>query len=132
MTPPDWPRMMKRATAAAYLDLSEAAFEREVMDGVVPMPVKLGGREHWCRLAIDAAMDRLTGDHIPDWRASSPLYNPALQEPQRVRQKKGRIGGATTEQALAHLQRAIDAGKAERRKEVMARRASTGKGTKPS
>ena len=25
---PDWPRMMRRATAAAYCDLSEGSFER--------------------------------------------------------------------------------------------------------
>jgi hypothetical protein len=30
---PDWPRMMRRATAALYLDLSAAEFEREVDRG---------------------------------------------------------------------------------------------------
>jgi len=65
----DWPRAMKRATAAAYLDLSEAAFEREVASGRLPLPVKLGGRDHWNRSAIDEAIDRLNGPtDTPDWR----------------------------------------------------------------
>lgn len=41
-----WPRMLKRKTAAQYCDLSEAAFEREVVAGRLPAPVMLGGREH--------------------------------------------------------------------------------------
>jgi predicted DNA-binding transcriptional regulator AlpA len=106
MTSPGWPRMMRRATAAAYLDLSQAAFEREVIDGVVPMPVKLGGREHWCRVAIDAAMDRLTGDHVPDWRASSPLYNDA--PPARRLPKRPPSRGTTPDEARAYLQAIID------------------------
>lgn len=58
---PDWPRMMKRDMAAAYCSLSVAAFEREVSACMLPMPVKLGGRDHWCRRSLDAALDRLTG-----------------------------------------------------------------------
>ena len=66
---PDWPAAMKRATAAAYCDLSEAAFEREVMAGRMPSPVHLGGREHWRREAIDAALARLCGDgEVPAYR----------------------------------------------------------------
>ena len=60
---------MKRATAAAYCDLSEGAFEREVAAGRMPSPVHLGGREHWRRDAIDAALARLSGDgEVPDYR----------------------------------------------------------------
>jgi len=44
-----WPRMLKRKTAAQYCDLSEAAFEKEVIAGRLPAPVMLGGREHWCK-----------------------------------------------------------------------------------
>ena len=38
-------RMMKKARAAAYLDLSVRAFEREVARGTLPPPVKLGGAD---------------------------------------------------------------------------------------
>lgn len=48
-----WPGYMKRKTAAAYLDMSEAAFEREVASARLPQPIKLGGREHWSKEAID-------------------------------------------------------------------------------
>lgn len=69
MTAPYWPMMLKRSTAAAYLDLSEAAFEREVAAGRLPMPVQLGKRDHWNRVAIDEAVARLNGPaDAPDWR----------------------------------------------------------------
>ncbi|MFZ5696138.1 MAG: helix-turn-helix transcriptional regulator [Pseudomonadota bacterium] len=71
----DWPAMMRRKTAAAYLDLSIAAFEREVLSGTIPQPVMLGGREAWSRKQVDAAMDALTGGmRSSDWREHSPLY----------------------------------------------------------
>jgi hypothetical protein len=70
---PDWPRMMRRATAAAYCDMKLDEFEREV--GVtLPVPVLLGGEERWSRAQLDAALDRLTGDAQPDWRANANLY----------------------------------------------------------
>lgn len=53
---PDWPQMMRRRTAAAYLDLTESAFIREVYRNTLPMPVLLGGRESWSRQAIDRAL----------------------------------------------------------------------------
>lgn len=65
-----WPRTMKRARAAAYCDLSESAFEREVLEGRLPQPVKLGNRDHWCKNALDAALDHITGqgqDNEPDY-----------------------------------------------------------------
>jgi predicted DNA-binding transcriptional regulator AlpA len=57
-----WPASMKRKTAAEYLDMSEAAFEREVAAGRLPPPVTIGGRAHWKRAAIDKALDLLTGE----------------------------------------------------------------------
>ena len=51
------PHMMKRTTAAAYCDLSVAAFEREVAAGTLPMPVMLGNREHWCKNAVNALLE---------------------------------------------------------------------------
>lgn len=64
-----WPRMLKRQTAASYCDLSVAAFEREINAGRLPAPVMLGGREHWCKNALDRALDQLTGaEQVPDYR----------------------------------------------------------------
>lgn len=63
-----WPQLMKRKTAADYLDMSEAAFVREVLAGRLPMSVTVGGREHWRKDAIDKALDRMTGDSdVPDY-----------------------------------------------------------------
>ena len=56
---PDWPEMMRQRTAAAYLDLSEPAFIREVYRGTLPNPVVLGGRQSWSRQKLDAAIARL-------------------------------------------------------------------------
>lgn len=65
-----WPRMMKRKTAAAYVDMTEAAFESEVARGRFPTPVMLGGRDHWSQLALDRALARLTGEEpLPEWEA---------------------------------------------------------------
>lgn len=68
------PRMMTRGRAAHYCDLSEQAFEREVGAGRLPLPVKLGGKDHWSRIALDESLERLSGDRAPDWRAGSNLY----------------------------------------------------------
>lgn len=65
----NWPAAMKRKTAAAYLDMSEAAFLREVAAARLPMPFMIGGREHWRRDALDKAIDRMTGGVVEDWEA---------------------------------------------------------------
>jgi hypothetical protein len=57
-----WPRFMKRKTAAEYCDMTEAAFEKEVMAGRLPCAVVAGGRDHWDRQAIDAAISRIAGN----------------------------------------------------------------------
>jgi hypothetical protein len=56
--------MMRRKTAAEYLDLSETAFEREIIAGRMPASVSFGGRELWCKDAIDRALDRISGGVI--------------------------------------------------------------------
>jgi predicted DNA-binding transcriptional regulator AlpA len=66
MTP--WPQMMRRTTAAAYLDMSEAAFVREIAAGRLPSGVMIGGREHWRKDAIDRALDHVTGEANNSWR----------------------------------------------------------------
>lgn len=68
-----WPGMMRRKTAAAYCDMSEAAFEREIVAGRLPAGIMFGGREHWRKDAIDAAFDRLAGatdepGYLKEWR----------------------------------------------------------------
>ena len=64
-----WPAMMRRKTAAEYCDLSEAAFEREVIAGSLPTPISLGGRDHWLQKSLDTALLRLAGDSdVPDYR----------------------------------------------------------------
>lgn len=52
---------MKRKTAVAYLDMSEAALEREVISGRLPASIMFGGRQHWRKDAIDEAISRLGG-----------------------------------------------------------------------
>lgn len=71
---PDWPAMMRRATAAQYCDMSTSEFEGEVNAGRLPLPVALGRQERWSRRALDAALEALTGSGTPDWRAGSNLY----------------------------------------------------------
>jgi hypothetical protein len=68
---PYWPRMLKRAKAAAYCDLTRPAFEAEVMAGRLPLPVKLGGEDHWDRDALDDDLSRISG-RIADWRKDCP------------------------------------------------------------
>lgn len=70
----DWPRMMLRATAAAYLDMPVSAFEKEVAAGRLPIPILIGGKERWDRTKIDKALDVINGDDVPDWRIGHPLY----------------------------------------------------------
>ena len=72
--------MMLRKTAAAYCDMSEAAFEREVSKGRLPAPVMFGGKPHWHRVSIDRDLERIAGI-VSDWRAKSPLYNQQLPLP---------------------------------------------------
>jgi predicted DNA-binding transcriptional regulator AlpA len=68
------PRLMVRSRAAHYVDLSEQEFEREVAAGRLPLPVKLGKRDHWSRVALDECVERLAGERTSDWRDGSPLY----------------------------------------------------------
>lgn len=70
-----WPRMMKRATACQYLEISAAELEREIAAGRLPHPIRLGNGEHWSQAEIDACMARLTGEaESDDWRKRLPLY----------------------------------------------------------
>jgi hypothetical protein len=65
---------MKLANAAAYCDLTPAAFEREVFAGRLPVGTAIGGKEHWDRKALDHAIDALMGN------ASEPEWERKLRE----------------------------------------------------
>lgn len=83
---PSWPKMMRRATAAAYLDLTEALFTQEVNAGRLPPPVLFAGKEAWAQVQIDRVLDMITGDSPPasDWRRNSKLYeNDPFYRPER-------------------------------------------------
>lgn len=71
MGAPDWPRTMKRGTAARYCDLTVAEFEREVSAGRLPTPVKIGNSEHWDRTALDDDLNRIFGRQ-DDWTKDQP------------------------------------------------------------
>jgi hypothetical protein len=58
--------MMRRATAAAYLDISERSFIGEIAAGRLPSGIILGGREHWRKDAIDAAIENLNVQQVPE------------------------------------------------------------------
>jgi predicted DNA-binding transcriptional regulator AlpA len=73
MSLPHWPGMMRRQLAAKYCDLSIAEFEREIADGRLPMPVRLGNNEHWSKAKLDEALELLASGG-QDWFSGSPLY----------------------------------------------------------
>lgn len=74
LMPPNWPRMMRKSTAAAYLDMGEAAFQRAVDADELPGSVILGGNPMWSRPAIDERCDHLTGNAAHDWRKHAKFY----------------------------------------------------------
>ena len=71
---PDWPRMMKKATLARYLDISPSEVEKEVTAGRLPLPIRIGSTDHWSRAAVDSMVERITGEALDDWRREQPLY----------------------------------------------------------
>ena len=66
-----WPRMMRRTTAARYVDLPPAKFMQEVAMGRLSLPVKLGGEDHWDRNLLDEDLNRIAG-RSSDWRREQP------------------------------------------------------------
>lgn len=64
-----WPHMMKRATAAAYCDLSVNAFIGEVAAGRLPSATNLGGREHWFRPSLDKCLARIAGETLAEYES---------------------------------------------------------------
>lgn len=70
---PHWPQMMTRKLAADYCCLSETQFQREIVDGRLPEPVRLGGNDHWHKPTLDTYLERIAGS-VTDWRSKSPMY----------------------------------------------------------
>lgn len=66
-----WPSLMRRKTAAEYLDMSEDTFTRQVASGALPAGVLWGRTPYWRRDALDAAI--AGGETVPDWEAK--LYD---------------------------------------------------------
>lgn len=64
-----WPRLLKLKSAAEYVEMTPAAFEREVAAGRFPQAVSVGAREHWDRRALDRAIDNLVGEPLTDYHA---------------------------------------------------------------
>lgn len=56
------PAAMVRRRAAAYCDLSEAEFDREVAAGRLPQPFRVGRSNHWSRQQLDKALAVLAGE----------------------------------------------------------------------
>ncbi len=57
---PDWPRLLSREQAAAYVGLSVNSFKIRV-GREFPDPKIIGARKLWDRRQLDEAVDRLTG-----------------------------------------------------------------------
>ena len=57
-----WPRLMRAATAAAYLDERSVDSFRRGVGTLYPEPINVVGKgERWLREDLDAAIDGLSG-----------------------------------------------------------------------
>jgi predicted DNA-binding transcriptional regulator AlpA len=55
---PNWPALMRREKAAAYLDMSMSLFDRGVSDGSIPKPaIRYASLKRWRREDLDAWID---------------------------------------------------------------------------
>lgn len=54
------PRLLSQKLAAAYLGLSDRAFEGYWRQGIVPKPHRLGRRVPWDRKLLDQYVDELS------------------------------------------------------------------------
>lgn len=67
------PRGLRRTEAAAYLGVSVSLFDDMIHEGVMPKPLRFGGRVFWDRHAIDRALDQMmaaqidTGKSAGEW-----------------------------------------------------------------
>ncbi len=68
---PYWPRMLKRANAAKYCELTPQQFDVEVFAGRLPGSVAMSGGPRWDRAALDASLDEMSSG-ANDWRKDQP------------------------------------------------------------
>ncbi|MGH8432173.1 MAG: helix-turn-helix transcriptional regulator [Solimonas sp.] len=59
------PRGLSRAQAAFYVGVSATLFEKLVIEGSMPKPVRLRGRVLWDARKLDAAFDALDTEDEP-------------------------------------------------------------------
>lgn len=60
--PGSWPRLMRAAAAAAYVDEASVESFRRRVPSHYPAPISVAGRgEIWLKDDLDRAIDRLTG-----------------------------------------------------------------------
>lgn len=71
---PDWPRMMRRSTAALYCDLTPSEFDKAVATGELPMPATVAGVKLWSKTNLDDNLSSIAGESAGDWRKQQPLY----------------------------------------------------------
>lgn len=55
------PRGLAREQAAAYVGLSPNSFDLAVAEGRLPQPIRFNRRAVWDRLALDRALDIMSG-----------------------------------------------------------------------
>jgi predicted DNA-binding transcriptional regulator AlpA len=53
------PRGLSREAAAQYIGVSVGKFDEMIVDGRMPKPVRIDGRNVWDRRALDRAFDAL-------------------------------------------------------------------------
>ncbi len=58
---PNWPRLLCPELAPKYVRVGKTKFLADVEAGFWPPPIYLGRLPRWDRLALDAAVDRLSG-----------------------------------------------------------------------
>ena len=70
---PAWPRTMRKAKAAAYVDCAIPKFDRLVAEGVMPPPFDLGGQPVWDQQDLDASVDHSkAGARHGRWQDRAP------------------------------------------------------------
>ena len=70
---PAWPRTMRKAKAAAYVDCAVPKFERLVAEGIMPAPFDLCGVPAWDQRDLDESVDNVkAGARVGRWQDKAP------------------------------------------------------------
>jgi hypothetical protein len=90
---PDWPRHMTRELASAYVGVSPAVFDAEVLAGKWPAAQARGakgGLATWDRVLLDAASDREAGLVVGSPLTLAPALSPEAEAEFRERLRRAR------------------------------------------